>query len=125
MESEFSIVGVQPDEAASHFDEKYAHILHDFLFTECIVDNAAADRVLEQLKDIFIDGSSGVKAVFRLPAEEATDQAVKEMEPLRKMAKELCDQIGELLWNAQLNALIPMAQLLAEQDAKIHKRTLN
>lgn len=125
MKSEFSIVSVSEEVSAEQFDNRFAEIILDILLTECIVDKPAADRVLDQLREVFIQGSTGLKAEFKIPAEEASEQTIRDLEPLRKMAKEICDQIGEAFFAAQLNFLVPMAHLLAEQDSKLNNRTLN
>lgn len=125
MEAEISIISVEPSVAKEAFDENISMLVKDFLYTECIVDDKAATRIMSQLKSIYAVGASGFSASFYMKKENEKEPTEKEAEEQKEFINDLCEQLNDVLSKVQINLILSTAKLLAEQDAMLQKRVLN
>ena len=125
MEAEISTISVDPSVAKQAFDENISMLVKDFLYTECIVDDKAATRIMSQLKSIYTVGASGFSASFYMKNDNEKEPTEKEAEEQKEFINDLCEQLNDALSKVQINLILSTAKLLAEQDAMLQKRVLN
>lgn len=123
MEFDIDVGGVDFETASSMFDQSACADLRHHLYTKCILDSDGIERVMIQLRAIYIKSYRCTIIKGSLPNSEDSHQA-NALEALRSCVDAIAMPASKAVHAAQMEVMLAAAHMLSELDQKMNKRSL-
>lgn len=128
MQAEIQFHPVSINDANNNFETNHRHKLEEFLRNECILDPQGIERVVNEMRNIYIRTCHAVSCQLTVPATpdpKYQDNHAQIMQYLQQHGPGVCESFLKSLTEVRGHLLMETARQLAYLDEKSHKRLSN
>ncbi|MBD8089164.1 hypothetical protein IFT48_04150 [Pseudomonas fluorescens] len=128
MEAKIQFSQVPVNDADDNFEKNFRFKLEDFLRNECILDPQGIQRVVHELRHLYIRTCYQANCLLMVPGTadpKLGDHHGAIMQYLQEYGPGVCDSMLKALTEVRMNMLKETARQLAYLDEKHNKRLAN